>query len=138
MKAGLMMGSLLASSMYKLFISDYQLPKQTNFILQVFAGAFVGTTINFQLLSQLSSVWIAVIFVLLETMLMMEINQIVLHRYFKLSKLTALLSSTPGGLSDMTILCEELGGDLPTVATLQILRMFSIVMVISWLASFCY
>ena len=135
-KAGAMIGSLIGAAFYKICIHDFSCPSSFTFFLQVFAGALVGVIFNQELLMQLSSLWIAVGIVMIETLLIILLNMMIMQKCFKMSKLTAILCSAPGAISDMTILSEALGGDLPKIATLQILRMFSIVLIIPYLATF--
>lgn len=134
-KAGAMIGSLVGATFYKICIHDFSCPLQFTFFLQVFAGALVGVIFNQDLLMQLSSLWIAVIIVIIETLIIIFANSIIMQKWFRMSKLTSILCSAPGAISDITILGEALGGDLPKIATLQILRMFSIVLIIPYLAT---
>ena len=135
-KSAVMLGAIVGSAISNVCYHNYSTPKNYAFFLQTISGAFVGSTINIELISQLSSYSIAVVIVIVETLIIIIINTVLLKRFFKMSSLTSLIASTPGALSDMTLLSEELGGDMPTVAALQIARMFSIVLIIPYLTDF--
>ena len=135
-KSAVMLGAIVGSAISNLCYHSYSTPKNYAFVLQMFSGAFVGTTINVELLSQIPVYSIAIILVIVETLAIILINTLLLKYLFKMSALTSLIASTPGALSDMTLLSEELGGDMPTVAALQIARMFSIVLIIPYLTDF--
>jgi membrane AbrB-like protein len=135
-KSAVMLGAIVGSALSNLCYHNYSTPKNYPFILQTISGAFVGSTINIELVSQLSSYSIAVVIVIVETLAIILLNTFLLRRLFKMSPLTSLIAASPGALSDMTLLSEELGGDMPTVAALQIARMFSIVLIIPYLTDF--
>ncbi len=135
-KSAVMLGAIVGSALSNLCYHNYSTPKNYPFLLQTISGAFVGSTINVDLLSQLSSYSIAVVIVIVETLIIILLNTFLLKYLFKMSPLTSLLASAPGALSDMTLLSEELGGDMPTVAALQIARMFSIILLIPYLTVF--
>lgn len=135
-KSAVMLGAIVGSALSNLCYHNYSTPKNYPFILQTISGAFVGSTINIELVSQLSSYSIAVVIVIVETLAIILLNTFLLRRLFKMSPLTSLIAASPGALSDMTLLSEELGGDMPTVAALQIARMFSIVLIIPYLTVF--
>lgn len=135
-KSAVMLGAIVGSALSNLCYHSYSTPKNYSFYLQMFSGAFVGSTINIELLSQMPLYSIAIILVIVETLAIILINTLLLKYLFKMSALTSLIASTPGALSDMTLLSEELGGDMPTVAALQIARMFSIVLLIPYLTDF--
>jgi len=53
----------------------------------------------------------------------------VLHYVFGLDVYTAFLSTTPGGLVELSLLAEALGGDGPRVAILHTLRLITVISV---------
>lgn len=61
----------------------------------------------------------------------------VLVKFFDFDFVTALLATSPGGLTQMVIMSEELGGDSLRVAAMQLVRLISIIsfmpQIIDWL-----
>ncbi len=58
------------------------------------------------------------------------------HLITQVDALTAVLGSTPGGISTMIASAIQLGGDSALVMTMQMTRMMLILMVTPWLANF--
>ena len=51
----------------------------------------------------------------------------VMHQLTKLDLATCLLASTPGGLTEMSLLSEDLGADTPKIAVMQTARLLYVV-----------
>lgn len=129
-RAGAMLGAVLGGSLCTLFGREYHCPRPYTLALQVGAGMFTGAMVTSEIILRIPSLWLAVLCVAATVWIYLLLNGWLMRRCFGMSKMTSMLSCVPGGLSDMTLLAEELGGDLPTVATLQTLRLFSVIVIV--------
>ncbi|MFH1086454.1 MAG: AbrB family transcriptional regulator [Chloroflexota bacterium] len=71
--------------------------------------------------------------VMLMIAMMMGLGVIIayaMQRYARMPLVTALCSSAPGGLSAMVVVSEELGGEGAVVASMQLVRFFTVQMIV--------
>lgn len=129
-RAGAMLGAVLGGSLCTLLGREYHCPRFYTLALQVGAGAFTGAMVTSEIIFRIPSLFPAVLCVAATVWIYLLLNGWLMRKYFGMSKMTSMLACVPGGLSDMTLLAEELGGDLPTVATLQTLRLFSVIIIV--------
>ena len=54
----------------------------------------------------------------------------VLHKITKLDWITCMVASTPGGIQEMSLLADELGGDAPKVALIQTCRLIFVILIL--------
>jgi uncharacterized membrane protein AbrB (regulator of aidB expression) len=51
-----------------------------------------------------------------------------MHKLFKLDLAVCLLSCTPGGVQEMSLLSEDLGADTPKIAIMQTSRLMFVIL----------
>jgi membrane AbrB-like protein len=57
------------------------------------------------------------------------ITGFILYKFFKVDMHTAFLCSSPGGMSELSVLAADLGADGPKVAILHAMRIITVVSV---------
>lgn len=93
-------------------------------------GTSVGLTLNTQSLSTLMGLgWVTLVAIVL-TMAYGVLNGLLLYRLSSLDFATAMLSSIPGGASEITVLSDDMGADVRVVATLHSARVILVVTVV--------
>ncbi|MBR0129831.1 MAG: AbrB family transcriptional regulator, partial [Firmicutes bacterium] len=126
--------SILAGSLITIFYREYKLPRYTAKLLQTCVGAYTGSMITRQVIASMGQLWVGIVLVFIFLMLCLFVNALILEKMFGISRLTSIYICAPGGLSEITLLAEETGGDIPTIAALQTFRLLTIVVLISALA----
>lgn len=129
-RAGAMLGAMIGSSLCTLFLRRYHCPRWYTLLLQVGAGAFVGASVTHDTIIRIPHLWLPLLCVVLSVWVYFFLNGFLMHRLFGIRKSTAMISCAPGGLMEMSLLAEELGGDLPTIATMHVLRLFSVILIV--------
>ena len=119
-----MLGSMILVALVNAFTGFAQMPGFIKTIAQALSGAYIGMQIakkdirNFHYLIVPFLILIALFTV--NTFLM----AFIISKLFKMDILTALLGCVPGGVSDMSMLALDMGGDAGVVALMQTMRFF--------------
>ncbi len=121
-----LVGSLIGSAVYVIVYGDVIMPANTKFFAQAITGAFIGSTISKNELSGLAKIIKPVIFSLTSMVIGMLISGTILYYVFHFDLATALLSAVPGGLADITLMSVDFNADINTVALIQTMRLFSV------------
>lgn len=129
-RAGAMLGAMIGSSLCTIFLRRYHCPRWYTLLLQVGAGAFVGASVTHDTLMHIPHLWLPLLCVIVSVWVYFFLNGFLMRRFFGMRKSTAMIACAPGGLMEMSLLAEELGGDLPTIATMHVLRLFSVILIV--------
>jgi hypothetical protein len=54
----------------------------------------------------------------------------ILNRFFGFDMMTAIFSSTPGGMTELSMVATEMDANSPVVAILQLIRLISIIVLV--------
>lgn len=129
-----MFGSIIGGALYSIFIREYRMPKILSSVNMVLSGTYSGTLITVSMLHAMTELWIGLLFITGFLLICLVVDSLILRMIFRIQRLTSMFICSPGGLSEICLLAEELGGDIPTVATLQTARLLTVVFTISSLA----
>lgn len=131
--AGGMVGSMLAVAVVNVFI--YPMPLM-NTNIRLGAQIVIGTALGLQVTRQsFESMRHMIVPAALMTFLLISAGLLIglaLHKFTGWDIVTSMTASAPGGMTEMSLLCEALGGDTPTTAVLQLFRMVAVVSVVPW------
>jgi len=125
--AGAMIGSLVAVAIYNYFSQMGYMPANLKIIGQIIIGGTIGMNFNKSSLAEMKQVFlpaIASVFILLTVGM---IAGYVLHKVTGIDLVTALLGTSPGGLTDMSILAASYEADTITVSSIHLIRIFSVI-----------
>jgi hypothetical protein len=95
---------------------------------QALTGVALGAYVQSSTLEELSSKWLPVTVVSLATLLVSIATGLVIARFFKVDRTTAMLGMVAGGASGIVAMTGDLGGDDRLVAFMQYLRVLLIVL----------
>lgn len=121
--AGELLGSMTVTLYRKLKTEQgYFYPPVRSYI-QVTVGILIGSTITPDTLQDLSTMFpitiLAATFIVLFSILLGKL----LPKIYPTDKVTALLAVAPGGVQEMILLADSLGGNIPFVTSLQVFRL---------------
>ena len=125
--AGALLGSMVTVAIYNCLGFEVFMPTEARVIVQILVGCLLGLSLNRETFMQLKTAIkpaIAICLILLTGCL---ITGFILFKFCKLDIYTAFLSSTAGGMTELTLLAVTLGGDGPKVAILHLIRMITVV-----------
>lgn len=126
--AGAMVGSMFAvaaGSLLKVELGP--LPAYSKTIVQVILGAILGLGLKNTNLDLLKSLLLPAGLIIVVLMAAGFLTAFILNRFFGFNMMTAIFSSTPGGMTELSIVATEMNADSPVVAILQLIRLMSVI-----------
>lgn len=125
--AGAMTFSMIAVGVFNILSSRGYMPLTLRRITQMCAGALIGERMTFKDLVGMGDILIPALMILVGIIVTNLALGFLISRNSNLELTTALFSSAPGGMSDMTLIADDLGADTPKVAVLQLVRVISVI-----------
>lgn len=124
---GAIIGAMVASGVYCATGHSYPFPKPLRYALQVGTGAFTGLKLTREVLLMLPVLGVPILCVMVCIIIFAVGIGLIVEKISGIDRATCMLASTPGGLSEMSLLSEDLGADTVKIASMQTVRMFSVV-----------
>ena len=125
--AGTMSFAMAFVAFFNVRTQKAYMPLPLRKIIQTFGGALIGARVTLADVVALKTLVLPIILIIVGFCLMNVLVGFFLYKTTKFSLSTALLSASPGGMSDISLMAEDLGANGPQVASMQFLRAISIV-----------
>ena len=125
--AGTMSCSMALVAYFNVKTHKAYMPLTLRKIIQSFGGALIGAKVTLSDVIALKNLILPIILIIIGFCLMNVCVGFFLYKTTKFSLSTALLSASPGGMSDISLMAEDLGANGPQVASMQFLRAIFIV-----------
>jgi len=125
--AGAMTFAMLSVGALNVINNKGYMPINIRRATQVFAGVLIGERMMYSDLIALKSVLVPAFILLIGIIAVNVCIGYLISKVSGLELVTSLLASAPGGVSDMSIIAKDLGGDAPKVALLQLVRYVCII-----------
>lgn len=133
--SGVMMGAMVAVAAASLLKVDLgRLPDISKPAVQVVLGAILGFGLRNITMQQLKSLFVPAILMIAVLLAAGFAIAFILHRYFGFDVMTAIFSSTPGGMTELSSVAAEMHANAPVVAILQLLRLVSVLLLVAPIA----
>lgn len=126
--AGRIVGALIFAGVFNAFTGQAYLPAACKPLVKALTGLFVGLRITIPMIKRLKTLLRPALILMLLIFSLCVGMGLILHLTTELDLVSALFSVAPGGLSDMTLMTMDMGGNAAIVAVLQTIRL---------LAAFC-
>ncbi|WP_158736922.1 AbrB family transcriptional regulator [Alteribacillus sp. YIM 98480] len=128
---GPLLGSLLSVGLFQLLTKLLPpIPLHSKRLIQAIIGGSIGLSFTYETIQQFVFLLIPIIIIPLLQLVFTLLNAFLLNKWLKIDAVTALCSSAPAGMSEMAIISEKYGANIPTVATFHLFRIIFIVNVI--------
>lgn len=125
--AGAMSCSMLFVAYFNVKTQKAYMPLTLRKIIQSSGGALIGAKVTLADVIALKFLVFPIILIVVGFCLMNILVGLFLYKTTKFSLPTSLLSASPGGMSDISLMAEDLGANGPQVASMQFLRAVFIV-----------
>ena len=125
--AGLMVGAMLASGILNIFTGIVNVPLGVKFFIQIIAGAFVGMAMDKEKLKELKAIIKPAIFMILGLLFINIFLGVLIYFITDLDLITALFATVPGGMTDVSIISQDMGADTARTAIFQLARLVGVV-----------
>lgn len=119
---GMMIGSLVGAATFNIIFKSGYMPIHSRVVSQIIAGTYIGTTIKNEDLKRFKSIYKQIIVLIIGMLVTNLISGFLVYKTSNLDLVTSLMSTVPGGISDMPIISAEMGADASKVAVLQFIR----------------
>jgi len=103
------------------------MPLRLRQFVQVFAGALIGCTVGREEFIQMFRLFPVVVLAIVSFLVLDFAAAWAINRWTDMDLISALFSSAPGGLTDMTLIAEDMGADSVTVAGMHMIRLVSVI-----------
>ena len=109
--SGAMLGSMLAGATFTVFMGKNRFPSQIRVCMSILSGAFMGCRFSRADLANIDVLAIPILIMLIGLIVFILFNGFLVSKFTDLDYPTALFASTPGGMTEMAILAEDMGVD---------------------------
>lgn len=127
--AGAMIGSMLFVAVYNIYTAKGYIPPNFKILAQILVGGIIGLNFTMDTIKGLKELILPALLLSFGLIIAGLTLGIVIHKITGLDINTALFSSSPGGLTDMTLISDSFGADSPKVAILQLVRLIMVLSV---------
>ncbi len=131
-----MLGSLAATAVFSGLGNPWPMPRSLLKIARPVIGVLAGSAFSPDVVALLPTWWASVLLVILYSFAISAVGFVAFVRIFKLDPVTAYFSSTPGGLSELSLIGSSLGGDMRALVTIHTIRVIMVVCSIPLLLQF--
>ena len=125
--SGAMLGSMLAGATFTVFMGKNRFPSQIRVCMSILSGAFMGCRFSRADLANIDVLAIPILIMLIGLIVFILFNGFLVSTFTDLDYPTALFASTPGGMTEMAILAEDMGVDSFKVSILHTIRLFFVI-----------
>lgn len=128
MPAGALVGAMLAVAISNLgFGFSGVIPTNFRTVAQIVVGGILGLSITRQTVAELRTIALPVAVLVFSMIGLSLVAGFILAKVTGWDMATAFFSSSPGGMTEMTLASMSFGADTPKVALLQLVRMISVI-----------
>lgn len=128
--AGAFVGSMLAVAAFNITTGKGHIPLNFKLVAQMCVGGIIGLNFTLETIKDLKELIFPALVLMIGLMLFSILLGFIISKTTGLDLTTALFSSAPGGVADMTILSEAYGADTPKVALLHLVRLITVITVL--------
>ncbi len=124
--AGTLVFAMLAVAIYNIITDKAYIPSNLKFIAQVVVGGMIGLSFTKETFFNLKNLIVPSIILVVCLLTFSIVIGVIIHKFTNIDLITALFSSSPGGLTDMTLMSGEYGAVQSTVVTLHLMRLITV------------
>ena len=124
--AAALTGSLITVIIWSLIFQNGSMPTDMKVWLQIFSGMLIGSRIKKSDIGDIYKLILPIILLFFGMLAMNLIFGTLMHLLGGLDLVTALLSSAPGGMQDMALIADDMGGNSIIVSLTQLTRIIFI------------
>lgn len=134
--AGAMVGAMVAVGALNIFTGGALMPASVKVFTRTIAGLFVGLSMNMDMVRNMKRLFKPLLLLVGVVFCLCLGAGVTLSHVTDLDAVTSLFCVAPGGLTDMTLMTLDMGGDAAIVTVLQVMRLLSVYFISMPLARF--
>ena len=123
--AGAMVGAMVAVGALNILTGGALMPASVKVFTRTIAGLFVGLSMNMDMVRNMKRLFKPLLLLVGVVFCLCLGAGVTLYHVTDLDAVTSLFCVAPGGLTDMTLMTMDMGGDAAIVTVLQVMRLES-------------
>ncbi|MDX2271449.1 MAG: AbrB family transcriptional regulator [Cyanobacteriota bacterium] len=133
--AGALVGSMLAVGLVNACgaIAVPNPPSQVRLIMQVVLGITLGSRLTAEVLVGMKDLWRPALLCTGIAVGTGVLSAYLISRWLGVERMTALLGTAPGGITDMSLIALDMGAQTSTVMVMHLARLISVIVVVPWI-----
>jgi membrane AbrB-like protein len=128
-----MLGSLTVAAMLSLVGVRWTLPKIFRNLARPIVGVVAGSAFTWPVVLSMLEQWTVLPFLLLFTTIVTLLGWLYFKRVCRLDDMTSIFASTPGGLSELTLLGDQYGANLRVLVLVHSARVIAVVIAVPFI-----
>lgn len=128
--AGTFIGAMFASAIYNIFTASGYIPVEMRLCAQVVIGAYIGLSFSRESMGQIRDMIGPIIVMVLGLFLATILLGIFVSKVTGVDLVTAMLGSSPGGLTEMSIIADSYNADVSKVVIMHLMRLIGVVVIL--------
>lgn len=125
--AGGLIGSMVAVGFLQICKFELNLPVQFRMTGEILVGGAIGLGFTREIFLSLRKLIFPSLLIMVSVVIFGIIVGLLIYKTTCLDLVTSIYASSPGGITNMTIMSDSLGGDSKVVATMQLIRLISLI-----------
>jgi len=123
--AAYMLGALVLSAVWNLTVGFAYFPQELRVATQILAGTYLGLSIDKSNLFSIRTLLKPISLILFLFFINAILFGYLIHIFFNIDLITAFYSFAPGGVAEIAIIADSLGGDAGMITAMQLLRLIT-------------
>ncbi len=138
--AGGIIGALIFVIIFKAIrpVGVIELPPVAMSVAQIFVGIMVGISFTKEFFLQVKSSFIPIVSIVLLLILFTLVLAFLLTKFTDMSAVTAVLSTAPGGIAEVTVLSLLYKANTPLILVFHLARLLAVILllpfIVRWIA----
>lgn len=128
--AGGLIGAMLTVGVYKIFSLNGVVHSSTRLIGEIIVGSAIGLGFTRGLIGQFRHLLLPSLIIMVSVITFGVVTGVLLHKLTDIDLITSIFASSPGGITNMTLISDSMGADSQIVALMQFVRLISLIIVL--------
>lgn len=130
--APFMTGSMLAVAFFSILSNEMYMPNNLKTFAQIISGAYIGQQVTKNDFLNFPKLAKSILFLMTLFTVNMFVIGFLIHTFFSIDLITALLSCMPGGIMDVSLISIDMGAQSEIVATMQLVRLVGMLLILPY------
>lgn len=127
--AGAMVGSMVAVTVFSVITGHAFIPQNIKILTQISAGAFIGAGIKRRDILDMKLIIKPAILMVASMIILDLFMGYIMFKATGIDLVTALFSTAPAGIVDMSLISDDFGADTSKVVVLHLIRLVSVLII---------
>ncbi|SHJ15565.1 hypothetical protein SAMN02745751_01867 [Dethiosulfatibacter aminovorans DSM 17477] len=128
--AGAFIGAMFASALYNIILGSGYIPFEMRICAQIVIGAYIGLSFSKESIGQIRDMIGPIIVMVLGLFLASILLGLFVSKVTGVDLVTSMLGSSPGGLTEMSIIADSYDADVSKVVIMHLMRLIGVVVIL--------